>query len=111
MTTTLPADLNSVLTLAILTAAMLMIVIGLFMLARTDNMIRIIISIEVVMKAVTLLLLFAGYVNGNFALAQAYIITMIVLEVVVAVVASGIAISIFRHNGDMDPGHLNNLNG
>lgn len=97
--------------LAILTVALLLIITGLFMMARSNNMIRVIIAIEVVMKAVTLLLLFAGYVNGNLALAQTFIITMIVIEVVVAVVAAGIAVSIFRHKDSIEMENLNDING
>lgn len=101
----------NILTLAILTTALLLIITGLFMLVRTNNLIRVIISTEIVMKAVTLLLIFAGYVNGNYLLAQTFIVTVIVIEVVVAVVAAGIAISIYRHNGDLDIRKLNKLNG
>lgn len=99
------------LTLAILTTALLLIVTGLFMLVRTNNLIRVIIAVEVVMKAITLLLIFAGYVNGNYTLAQSFVVTVIVLEVVVAVVAAGIAICIFRRNGDLNMDKLNKLNG
>jgi len=101
----------NILTIAILTTAFLLIITGLYLLARTHNMIRIIIAVEIVMKAITLLLIFAGYLNGNFALAQTFVVTMIVIEVIVAVVAAGIAINIFRINGDMNVGKLNKLNG
>ena len=101
----------NVLYIAMLTTAMLLIITGLFMLARTNNLLRIIIAIEIVMKAITLLLLFAGYINGNFALVQTFVVTMIVIEVIVAVVAAGIAICIYRRNGDLDVDKLNKLNG
>ncbi len=99
------------LTLAVLTAALLLIVTGLFMLVRSNNLIRVILGIEVVMKAVTLLIIFAGQVNGNTVLAQTFVVTIIVIEVVVAVVAAGIAISIYRHNGSLEMDKLNRLNG
>ena len=101
----------SIMNLAIITTALLLIITGLFMLLRTHNMIRIIIAIEVIIKAVTLILAFAGYMNGSFALVQTYIITMIVIEVVVAVVAAGIAVSVYRNNGNMDLSKLNKLKG
>lgn len=97
--------------IAVLVTALLLIVTGLYMLVRTNNLIRIIIAIEIAMKAITLLLIFAGWLNGNSALSQAFVVTIIVVEVVVAVVAAGIAISIFRKNGDMDIRKLNKLNG
>lgn len=101
----------SILNLAILTIALMLILTGLYMLFRTNNLIRVIIAVEVVMKAITLLLMFAGMQNGNMALAQAFVVTMIVIEVVVAVVGAGVAISIFRHNNDLDIRKLNKLNG
>ena len=101
----------NILSVAILSTAFLLIITGMYLLTKTNNMIRIIIAVELAMKAITTLLLFAGYVNGNFAMAQAFIITVIVIEVIVAVVAAGIAINIFRHNGDMNIKKLNRLNG
>ena len=101
----------SIVEIGILVTAALLIITGLYCLVRTYNIIRIIISVEIAMKAVTLLLAFAGWVNGGAALAQAFVITMIVIEVVVAVVAAGIAISVFRHNGSMDIRKLKNLRG
>jgi NADH:ubiquinone oxidoreductase subunit K len=99
------------LNMVFLTTALMLIITGMYMLFRTTNLIRVIIAIEVVMKAVTLLLTFAGMQNGNMALAQTFIITMIVIEVVVAVVGAGVAISIFRHNNDLDIRKLKKLNG
>lgn len=98
-------------TIAILVAALMMITTGMYCLMRTRNIIRIIIGIEVAMKAITLLLAFAGNINGNLALSQSYIITMIVIEVVVAVVAAGIAISVYRRHGSLDISKLTKLNG
>ncbi len=95
----------------ILTAALLMIIAGMFCLVRTYNLIRIIIAIELAMKAITLLLVFSGWVNGNLALAQTFVITMIVLEVIVAVVAAGIIVSLYRKNGNVDIRELTNLKG
>ena len=95
----------------ILMAALLMIVAGMFCLVRTYNLIRIIIAIEIAMKAITLLLVVAGAVNGNMALSQTFVITMIVLEVIVAVVAAGIAISLYHKNGNVDIRELTNLKG
>jgi len=98
-------------TIVALTVALLLIFSGLYLLLKTHNMLRIIIAIEIVMKAITLLLVFAGLMNGKMALTQAFIITVILVEVVVAVVAAGVAINLYRHNGDMEISRLNKLNG
>ena len=96
---------------AILVTALLLILTGMYCLVRTRNIIRIILGIEVAMKAITLLLIYAGLVNGKTALAQSFVVTMIVAEVMVAVVAAGIAISVFRRYGSLDLSNLTKLSG
>ncbi len=89
----------------------LLILTGLFCLIRTYHMLKIVIGIELSMKAVTLFLLLAGYISGNVNLAQIYIITVIVIEVVVTLVAAGIAIRLYNRYGSMDIRNLRNLKG
>ncbi len=98
-------------TIVLLVVAFLLIITGLFMLLKTPNMMKIIIAVEIAMKAVTLLMIFAGVQSGHVALSQSLIVTMIVLEAVVAVVAIGIAVSLYRHHGDMNISRLNKLKG
>lgn len=92
-------------------AAILIVTTGFFCLIRTRNVLRVIIGIEVSMKAVTLILAFAGWINGAYDLMQSFIITMIVIEVVIAVVAAGIAISVYRKTGSLNIRKINNLKG
>ena len=89
----------------------LLIIAGCYCLIRTYHMLKIIIGIEVAMKAVTLFITYAGYINGNIDLAQSFVITSIVIEVVVAVVAAGIAINLYRKYGSMDIRNLKKLKG
>jgi len=74
-------------------------------------MIRAIIGIELLIKAVTLLLILAGDMTGRAALAQSLVITIIVIEVVIAATAAGLALCVFRHTGSLDTRSLNNLKG
>ncbi|MCL1975231.1 MAG: NADH-quinone oxidoreductase subunit K [Firmicutes bacterium] len=99
------------LSIGVLVTALLLILTGMYCLMRTRHIIRIILGIEVAMKAITLLLIFAGYISGKLALAQSFVITMIVAEVMVAVVAAGIAVSVYRQYGSMDLRNLTKLNG
>ncbi|HEY8350216.1 MAG TPA: NADH-quinone oxidoreductase subunit K [Clostridiales bacterium] len=89
----------------------LLIIAGCYCLIRTYHMLKIILGIEVAMKAVTLFITYAGYINGNIDLAQSFVITSIVIEVVVAVVAAGIAINLYRKYGSMDIRNLRKLKG
>jgi multisubunit Na+/H+ antiporter MnhC subunit len=77
----------------------------------TRNLIRIIIGIELLTKAVTILIAAAGYATANTALAQCFIITMIVIEVVVMVTAGGIVVRIFRNEDSIDSQILKRLKG
>jgi multisubunit Na+/H+ antiporter MnhC subunit len=65
-------------------------------------MLKIIIGIEIAMKAVTMFILLAGYISGNIGLSQTFVITIIVIEVVVALVAAGMAVSLYKIYGSMD---------
>lgn len=89
----------------------MLILSGLYCLIRTYHMLKIVIGIELSMKAVTLFILLAGYISGNVNLAQIFIITVIVIEVVVILVAAGIAISLYKRYGSMDIRNLRNLKG
>lgn len=89
----------------------LLVVCGLYCILVTRNIIRAIIGLELLIKAVTLLLIATGYASNKGALGQALVITVIVIEVVLAAVAGGIALRIFRYNGNLDVGKLNRLQG
>ena len=75
----------------------LLFICGAYCLIVTRNMIRAIIGIELLIKAVTLLIILVGNITGRMALAQGLVITIIVIEVVVAATAAGLALWVFRH--------------
>ena len=101
----------NVLTLTLMSTALVLIALGVFMLVMTSNMIRVVLAVEVMMKAVTLLLIYAGQINGQLGLAQTFIVTQIVIEIVLAAVASGLVINIYRKTGRRELRKLNKLNG
>lgn len=94
-----------------LVIGLVLIVTGCVELIRTRHMLKIIIGLELAIKAISMFIVLGGWLNGNMALAQAFIVTIIVLEVVVATVLSGIAISIYHKHGDMYIRNLRNLRG
>lgn len=98
-------------TTVMLVCGLILILTGCVELIRTRHMLKIIIGLELAIKAISMFLTLGGWLNGNMALAQAFIVTVIVLEVVVATVLSGIAISIFHKHGNMDIRNLRNLKG
>lgn len=92
-------------------AALLLLAIALYGMIVTRNLMRILLSIEICTKAVTLLMIGAGYMTGNMAVAQSYVITIIVIEVMILVVATGILFGVYKNNGSLETDKLNNLKG
>ncbi len=88
-------------------SVVLIFAIGIYSLLVTHNLMRILISIEILTKAVTLLLIVAGYVSKNMAMAEAYVITVIIIEVVLMAVATGLVLGLFRANGTLDTRKMN----
>lgn len=80
-------------------ASAMLFVAGLYCIAFSRNLLRILIGSELLAKAVTLLLCLAGAVTGRVALAEALVLTLIVLEVVAVAVAAGIVVGVYRTHG------------
>jgi NADH:ubiquinone oxidoreductase subunit K len=91
--------------------ALLVLVIGFYSIIVTRNLMRALIGIEVLGKAATLLIILAGNATGRIALAQALAITMIIIEVAMAVVAVGIILCVFRTHGAIDARLLKDIKG
>jgi len=89
----------------------MLLTMGFYCIFMTYNLIRVLIGVELLIKAVTLLIITAGYVTGHMALAQAIVITLIVVEVVFIVVATGVVIGLHRHNGTLDTRDTRRLKG
>lgn len=85
--------------------------IGIYCIYVTYNLVRILIGVEVLIKAATLLIIVAGYTSGHEALAQSMVITLIVIEVVVITVAVGVMLGIRSVNNSLDVRKIKNLRG
>ncbi|MDD2214459.1 MAG: NADH-quinone oxidoreductase subunit K [Oscillospiraceae bacterium] len=99
------------LVIVLLIIGLLMIVAGCWCLMRTFHLLKMTIGIEVAMKAVTLFLVLAGRISGKIALSETFVITVMVAEVIVAVVGTGTAVGLFRKYGSMDVRNLKQLKG
>ena len=95
----------------VVVSAALLLTVGFYSLLRTRNLIRALIGMEILTKAVTLLIIGAGHAAGRMALAQALAITLIIVEVVVIVVAVSIVVRIHEHTESLDPEDLRSLRG
>jgi len=84
---------------------------GIYLVLASRNLVRILIGIELLTKSVTLLIVEAGALTGRFGLAQALVITLIVVEVVAITIAAGIVVSAHRAIGSVDAKALTLLKG
>jgi len=104
-------NVNPFLFFHIFIVTIMLFVMGFYCIFFTFNLVRALIGVELLIKAVTLLIITAGYITGHMALAQAIVITLIVVEVVFIVVATGVVIGLHKHNGTLDTRKLRNLKG
>lgn len=89
----------------------LLFIIGIYAIIFTRNLVRALIGLEILIKAVTLLMIVVGYVTGRTALLQALVITLIVIEVVMITVAIGVVLGIHTKNNSLDTRHIRKLKG
>jgi len=90
-------------------ASFLLLTAGVYYLLVTFNLIRALIGVELMIKAVTLFIALAGRVTGREGLAQAIMITLIVIEVVIMVVAGGLVLGVFRTTRSISSREIRNL--
>jgi len=84
---------------------------GLYALLAKRNLIKLFIAIEVIAKGVSLLLLATGFARNNVLVAQALVVTFIVIEVSLVATALAIIINIYRHTKSLDVRKLAKLKG
>jgi NADH-quinone oxidoreductase subunit K len=89
----------------------LMMISGLYCVMVTHNLMKLMIGLELMIKAVTLLLAVVGYVTGHVALIQSLIITLIVIEVVIMTVAVGVVLGIYFYTGSLDAKEIRRMKG
>lgn len=89
----------------------LIAICGFYCILVTRNFIRTLIGVELLTKAVTLLIVLAGYVSGRSVISQSLAITIIVVEVVVIAVGAGIVFGIFKNIGSLNVTKMRNLKG
>ncbi len=92
-------------------AAVLMLAVGFYSIVVTRNLMRILLSVEILTKSVTLLMIGAGYMTGNMGQAQSYVITIIIVEVMILVVATGLVFGVYNKTGSLNTKDINNLQG
>jgi NADH-quinone oxidoreductase subunit K len=85
--------------------------VGLYCLLITRNLIKLVVALQIMVKAAVLGLVVAGNVSGQVQLSQSLAITVIVADTVVAVIGLALAVQVRRQLGTLDVGDLSQLRG
>ncbi|MBN1146312.1 MAG: NADH-quinone oxidoreductase subunit K [Anaerolineales bacterium] len=85
--------------------------VGLYGLLASRNLIKIIVALQILVKAALLGLIAAGSVSQQVNLGQSLAVTVIVADTVVAVIGMALAVQIRRQLGTLDVRDLSSLRG
>ena len=85
--------------------------VGFYGLLITRNLIKIVMVLQVLIKAVILALVLAGKLSGNLGLGQSTAATVIVADTIVAVVGLALAVQVRRRFGTLDVPKISTLRG
>lgn len=96
---------------AVFLGVILLLVIGFYGLLITRNLIKIVLVLQILVKAVVIALVLAGKASGNLGLGQSLAATVIVADTIVAVVALALAVQVRRRAGTLDLAKISTLRG
>jgi NADH:ubiquinone oxidoreductase subunit K len=92
-------------------AIIILIGVGIYCLLARRNIIQLLIGIEIIAKGVTLSFILAGFFQGNEHIAQAIVVTIILIEAITAAVAMSLIVMAHRHTDSLDIKDLRRLRG
>ena len=96
---------------AVLIGVILLLAIGFYGLLITRNLIKIVLVLQILVKAVVISLVLAGKATGNLGLGQSIASTVIVADTIVAVVALALAVQVRIRFGTLDISKISSMRG
>jgi NADH:ubiquinone oxidoreductase subunit K len=85
--------------------------VGFYGLLITRNLIKVVMVLQILVKAVILALVLAGKLSGNIGLGISTAATVIVADTIVAVVGLALAVQVRRRFGTLDVPKISTLRG
>jgi NADH-quinone oxidoreductase subunit K len=85
--------------------------VGCYGLLITRNLIKVVIALQILVKAVVVALVLAGQTGGQPGIGQSLAATVIVADTMVAVVGMALAVQIRRRFGTVDVSAISTLRG
>jgi len=95
--------------MAVFTAVIGLIGIGIYCLLITRNLIRVVVALQILVKGAMLALVFVGQMQGQPSLGQSMALTVIVADTIVAVVGLALAVQVKRYVGSLDIAEISKL--
>ena len=83
--------------------------VGLYGLLATRNLIKVVVALQILVKAALLALVMAGKASGELNLGQSLAATVIVADTMVAVIGLALAVQVRRRLGTLDVKDLGTL--
>ena len=102
----MPTPLN-----VILLGVVALLGVGFYGLLITRNLIKVVMVLQILVKAVILALVLAGKLSGNLGLGISTASTVIVADTIVAVVGLALAVQVRRRFGTLDAPKISTLRG
>jgi NADH:ubiquinone oxidoreductase subunit K len=85
--------------------------VGFYGLLITRNLIKVVMVLQILIKAVLLALVLAGKMSGNIGLGQSTAATVLLADTIVAVVGLAMAVQVRRRFGTLDVPKISSLRG
>lgn len=95
----------------VLIGVILLLAVGFYGLLITRNLIKIVLVLQILVKAVVIALVLAGKASGQLGLGQSMAATVIVADTIVAVVALALAVQVRIRFGTLDLSKISSLRG
>ncbi len=80
--------------------------VSLYALLITRNLIKMVVVLQILVKAAILAIVLAGKLRGQVNLSQSMALTVIVADTIVAVLGLSLAVQVRKHFGTLDLKHL-----
>jgi len=95
----------------VLFGVLLLLAVGFYGLLITRNLVKLVLVLQILIKAVVMALVLAGKHSGYLGLGQSLGATVIVADTIVAVVALALAVQVRRRTGTLDVANISSLRG
>lgn len=86
-------------------------VTGLYALVAKESLLKVLLGLEILGKAVTFTFVLAGFLLDDLGRAQAMVFTIVVIEVIVAALALSLMVNVYRQTGSLSVREIRRLRG